>query len=97
MAADSTHKKNPDETKENFREAMYAIVQYMTKYELSSTAKSLLNHYFNHSRVARTSMRAFEAIEKYVQDRIPSPDDRPPKLARIIDELEHWADRWDAE
>lgn len=87
--------KEIEDPRERFREKLFEIVQYLIKYELSPSAQTLINHYFNESRGSSTLTRGIDAIEKYRQDQIPGHDDRPPRLSRMLDELAYWAGRWD--
>jgi hypothetical protein len=90
-------KETEEDHKALFKSALYDVVEYMIKYELSHTAKTLINHYFNTSDSAVTLNRAIEAIEKYTQEQIPLPQDRPPRLTVLLDELAFRAKKWDAE
>ncbi|MBN1531299.1 MAG: hypothetical protein JXA20_01420 [Spirochaetes bacterium] len=80
-----------------FKNALYDVVECLIKYEVSHTAKTLINHYFNMSESEETLSRAIEAIEKYTQEQIPTPENRTPRLSRLLDELAFRAKRWDAE
>jgi F0F1-type ATP synthase epsilon subunit len=84
-------------SRESFREAIYKVVEYMTKHELSGQAKKLLVHYFNNSKAPTARDRVMEAIENYIQDTLPKGDDLPPRLGRLLEKLMSEADAWDRE
>ncbi len=89
--------KEKEDAKMMFKEALYDTVEYLIKYELSPTAKSLLNHYFNSSHDESTLTRAIESIEKYTQEPIPAKEERSPRLERLLNQLARRAARWDSE
>ncbi|MCU0847484.1 MAG: hypothetical protein MUD12_06310 [Spirochaetes bacterium] len=84
-------------SKESFRESIYDLVQYLTKYELSNTAKKLILHYYNSSRADSARMKALEAVEKYFPESIPAEDEMPAELKRLLDDMFREADAWEKE
>ncbi len=79
------------------RRAIFDVVEYVSQYELSPTGQKLVIHYFNTSRSPGTYQRALDAVERYFPEQLPGPDDTPPRLQRLLDELKRQADAWDAE
>ncbi len=83
-------------SREEFRQTIFNVVEYLTKYELSDTAKKLILHYFNTSQADTSRFKAIDAVERYTADKLPELDDMPRKLERLLDKMVHEADRWDA-
>jgi len=79
------------------RQALFELVEYISQYELSPTGQKLVTHYFNSSKAADTYDRALEAVERYFPEQMPGPDDRPPRLQRLMDQLKAASKAWDAE
>ena len=79
------------------RSAVFNVVEYLIKYELSPTAEELILYYFNESHGDTSVECAHEAIEKYVGEPMPKMEDRASKLTSLIDRMEHFAQMWDEE
>ncbi len=84
-------------SREEFRQSIFNVVEYVTKAELSDTAKKLILHYFNSSQADRSRFRAIDAVERYIGDKLPEPDDMPRKLERLLETMVNEGDRWDVE
>jgi len=84
-------------SKEEFREALFDTVEELIKYQLSSSARELLQSYFNNSKGDSSLEKAVDAIEKYTQDQLPPPEMRGKKLKACLNRLAYEAERWDAE
>lgn len=74
-------------SKEDFKESIFNVTEFLVKTELSDTAKKLLTHYFNDSGKNDSLHRAVDAIERYIQDNIPSADERSPLLNELLDDM----------
>jgi len=79
------------------RQAIFELVEYISQYELSATGQKLVIHYFNSSKAPDTYERAIEAVERYFPEQKPGPDDRSPRLQRIMDKVKAEAKAWDTE
>ncbi len=79
------------------RKALYDVVESLTNYELSHTAKKLLLHYFNGSRQDTTYKRAIEAIITYHPDGADVIRTGEGRVMKLLDILKHQADTWDKE
>ncbi|HOO71307.1 MAG TPA: hypothetical protein PK926_06055 [Spirochaetota bacterium] len=86
-----------EDNREDFRQAIFDVVENLTKHRLSARGKDLILHYFNDSQEASSLLRAFDAIEKYYPESMPAEEDRSPKLARLIETLKQQAQLWDSE
>jgi len=86
-----------EDNRENFRQAIFDVVENLTKHRLSARGKDLILHYFNDSKQESSLLRAFDAIEKYYPESMPSEEDRSPKLARLVETLQQQAKLWDSE
>ncbi len=85
------------DTKEEFKVALYDIVEYLTKQEISNSATKLIHNYFNDSNADSFFERAVDAILKYFPESIPPAGERPRKLDNLLEALEHAANAWEAE
>ena len=83
--------------KMELRNAIFNVVEYLTKRELSDHAKKLIIHYFNESKGDSAYEKAFDAIDRYYSDDIPSGDAMNDKLRKMLSALKKEADAWDAE
>ena len=81
--------------RENFRRAIFDVVEYLTKYELSHTGQKLVVHYFNDSREETAYLKALAAIEKYFPESMPPAPERSSKLEKLLKELDRQAAAWD--
>ena len=79
------------------RNAIFDVVEYLTQTQLSERAKKLILYYFNESRESETYERAIIAIERYYSDHVPSGNDAPARLRKMLSTLKKEADVWDAE
>lgn len=79
------------------RKAIFNLVENLSQYELSPTGQKLVLHYFNESKAPDTYERALDAIERYIPEKLPGPDDTSPRLQRLLDELKRESAVWDAE
>jgi hypothetical protein len=84
-------------SRESFRKAIFDVVEFFTRYELSDQAKKLILYYFNETRNNSTYLRALSAIQKYTQEEIPGYKDAPPMLQELLDRLTEEAEAWDQE
>ena len=82
-------------SKSSFRQAIYDVVEYVNHYELSDHAKKLIIHYFNESKANSSRQKAIDAIQKYLQDKLPSASDTPPRLNSLLETMMDEADEWD--
>ena len=89
--------KQEVDAKEQFRETLFSIVEYLVESQLTGNGRTLVIHYFNGSRADNTLFRAIEAVKKYTQDDLPPPEEMAPKLKEMLDDLAYWANMWDAE
>lgn len=85
-----------EDNREAFRRAIFNVVEYLTKYELSPTGQKLVIHYFNDSREPDAFLRAIAAIEKYFPESMPPEGQRPEKLMKLLRDLRRQAMAWDA-
>jgi tRNA-dihydrouridine synthase len=84
-------------SKQSFRKAIFNIVEYFTKYQLSDQAKKLILHYFNEMRHDSSYQRAISSIEKYTQQEIPPYDEAADIMKFMLNKLSEEADSWDKE
>ncbi len=82
-------------SRESFRNCLFRVVEYLNKYELSDQAKKLILHYFNKSKLQSSEQKAMEAVEFYLQIKIPVMEERSPYLKKLIDEMLREAESWD--
>jgi len=87
------HKDNRDRLKQ----AIFGVIEELTKHPLSERGKDLVINYFNDSREKTSFMKALDAIEKYFPESMPPEDEKPPKLQKRLDALRHEAAIWDGE
>ncbi len=83
--------------RDELRKAVINVVEYISKSELSPTSHKLIFHYFNQSKANNSLDKAVDAIERYMQDRIPAQDDRGRILEGLLNELAYEAKMFDAE
>ena len=84
--------------REEFRHAIFTLTEYLNQYELSPAAQELILHYFNISDVHDSYERALKAIDRYIPERLPGPDDEvSPRLEVLLNELKEKARLWDKE
>jgi hypothetical protein len=84
-------------SRDSFRKAIYDIIEFFTRYQLSDQAKKLVLYYFNETRHNSSYIRALSSIRKYTQEEIPSYDDAPLMLKELLDKLAEEAEAWDQE
>ncbi len=84
-------------SRESFRESIFRVIEYLNNYELSDNAKKLVLHYFNESRASSSQEKALYAIERYIPEKLTQEQERPGRLAQILEEMLSEADRWDEE
>jgi hypothetical protein len=71
-----------------FLNAVFRVVEYITKAELTNSGKRLIISYINDSREASLAERARQAIIRYTQSHIPSfEESRKQAEAGSIDTL----------
>ncbi len=80
------------------RALIFKAVEQLNMYELSPTGQKLVAHYFNSSSAETTYQRALDAIERYIPERLPSPE-RPAsaRIEALLAELKREADNIDSE
>lgn len=83
------------ENRMSLREAIFDVIQYLTKHALSNQGQKLIIHYFNDSKEDSSYLKALDAIEKYYPESMPAPEERPPKLEKLLQTLKRRADAWD--
>jgi hypothetical protein len=83
--------------RETLRQAIYDVVEYLTKHPLSDNGKKLVIHYFNQSKESSSFQRAIDAANRYFPESMPTEDERPPALQNLIENLESEAESWDNE
>ncbi|MBN1501285.1 MAG: hypothetical protein JW982_14090 [Spirochaetes bacterium] len=83
--------------RDELRKALIDVIEYISKSELSSTSHKLIFHYFNTSKAATSLDKAVDAIERYMQDSIPSKNDRSRILEDLLNQLAYEARMFDAE
>jgi len=81
--------------KEEFKESIIEVVQYLTHYELSQTGQKLLFQYFNDSRANTAYEKALDAIERYYPDAMSREDKLTPKLEALLKNMQSQAKAWD--
>lgn len=84
-------------TKLRFKKSLFRVVEFLTKRELSDQAKKLIVYYFNQSHAPSSREKAIEAIEYYIQDKIPESEYLPKALKALLEEMALEADNWDSE
>ena len=84
-------------SKLSFRKSIFDVVEYVNHYELSDQAKKLIIHYFNESKAVDSRQKAIEAIEKYLQDKLPKEAETSPTLSSLLEILMDEADHWDSD
>ncbi len=84
-------------SRESFRKAIYDIIEFFTRYQLSDQAKKLVQYYFNETRHHSSYTRALSSIQKYTQEEIPEYQNAPPLLRELLDKLAEEAEAWDQE
>jgi hypothetical protein len=82
-------------TKEEFREAIYDVVEALTCHPLSNSGRQLVIHYFNEIKEAVSYERAIQAILKYYPESLPEEESRPKSLVAALARLKKAADEWD--
>ena len=83
--------------KTELRNAIFNVVEYLTKSQLSDHTEKLILHYFNDSKEDDAYDRAIGAIGRYCADDIPSGDAMPARLSKLLSVLKKEADAWDDE
>ena len=79
-------------SKLSFRKSIFDVVEYVNHYELSDHAKKLIIHYFNESKALTSRQKAIQAIETYLQDKLPKDADTPPRLGSLLEVMMDEAD-----
>ena len=83
--------------KAELRAAIFDVITFLNKYEMSDQAKKLVIYYFNESTADASFERALEAITKYCSEDLPEPAATPPRLRKLIATLKMESDAWDNE
>lgn len=83
--------------RDEFRAAIFSIVEQLTRYQLSDTGKKLVLHYFNESNQPTAYRRAVEAVERYTHESMPESESWPPRLRTLMKEMAVEAEQWDCE
>lgn len=74
----------------SFLLAMFAIIEYLNKSELTTTSKKLLIAYMNEAKGDVPVDKAREAVRKYTETVLPSLDSIRTKAKTIkLDKLDH--------
>ena len=74
----------------SFLLAVYAVIEHVTRSELTNTSKKLLIAYLNDTSGASYADRAREAVRRYAQTVLPSLDHIREKSRTVeLDELDH--------
>lgn len=84
-------------SRESFQTAIFNIIEYLNKCELSAAGKKLVVHYFNESKMPTSYRKAIEAIERYLHDTLPEECARPHKLQLLLETMAQEAEKWDSE
>lgn len=79
------------------RAAIFNLISYLTKYELSDRAKQLVIYYFNQSDEDTAYERALDAISKYYAGDMPNADNMTEKYKKLLTALKTESDVWDSE
>ena len=82
-------------SREDFKNSIFRIIEYLNKYELSDQAKKLIIHYFNKSPESTSGQKAIEAIEFYLQVKIPEANEQSPQLKKLLEDMRREAGSWD--
>jgi hypothetical protein len=90
-------KKEPELNRDEFRKALFDVVECLTNHPLMDTGKKLVIHYFNESRERTSFEKAIWAINKYYPESIPDASERSKLLNRLLEHLREEADIWDSE
>jgi hypothetical protein len=71
-------------------QAMFRLVEFITKAEMTGTARTLIFNYFKESGHERVSDKAREAVIRYTQCKtLPSLEEIRTKTETQLSELEH--------
>jgi len=74
----------------SFLLAVFAVIEHLTKSELTTTSKKLLIAYLNDTSPASYADRAREAVRRYAQAVLPTLDHIREKSRTVeLDELDH--------
>lgn len=82
--------------RDELRRAIFDIIEYFTKFQMSDQSKRLVIHYFNKSKGQTAREKAVKAIEYYLQDDVIT-DDMPSFLQELVKKLYAEADSWEKE
>lgn len=73
-----------------FQLAIFAVIESLTKAELSDQGKKLIINYYNESPGKNSAEKAREAITRYTIEPLPSLDQiRAKSKTQELDELDH--------
>jgi hypothetical protein len=72
-----------------FLNAVFAVIEFITKAELTNTSKKLVISYLNQSPHLPLIERARQAIVRYTQTEIPTPDQihQDPQPSQMLKQL----------
>lgn len=83
--------------RDELKDSLFNVVQYIAKTELSDATKKLLTHYFNDASASDSLHKAVQAIERYIQDSIPGAEERDGILEDLLNDLAYEAKQFDLE
>lgn len=75
---------------QQFQDAVYAVIEFLTKAELTDQGKKLIVSYYNESSGKNPAAKAREAITRYTVEPLPSLEQiRVKSKTQELDELDH--------
>ena len=73
-----------------FQQAIFAVIEHITKAELTNQGMKLVINYFNESGAVHPVDKAREAIIRYTQEPLPSLEQIREKSSQTeLDDLDH--------
>jgi len=83
--------------RDEFRTALFDVVECLTNHALLESGKKVVLHYFNESKEQTSFEKAVWAINKYYPESFPERSEWSKRFIRLMDRLQTEADIWDAE
>jgi len=89
--------KESDVNRDEFRTALFEVVECLTNHPLLESGKKVLLHYFNEAKERTSFEKAIWAINKYYPESFPEESEWSKRFKRLMDRLQQEADMWDSE
>jgi hypothetical protein len=83
--------------REEFRKALFDVVECLTNHPLLDSGRELVLHYFNEAKEETSFERAVRAVNKYYPESFPEESEWSKRFIRLMNRLKEEADIWDSE